>query len=111
MNDVSTTKESTEAAGSAQHDTGSGQKYDFDLILDIPLEVHAVLGQTRMLVDDLLQLGQGSILELDKKVGEQLDIYIGDKLIARGEAVVVEEKFGIRLTDIVSPAERVKTLG
>ena len=90
---------------------GINQNYDMDLILDIPLKVRAELGQVDMLVNDLLQLGQGSILELNKKVGDQLDIYISDKLVARGEVVVVEEKFGIRLTDIISPAERVKTLG
>jgi len=86
------------------------QNYDFDLILDIPLEVKAELGRSKMLVNDLLQLGQGSILELDRKVGEQIDIYVSEKLLARGEVVVVDEKFGIRLTDIISPDERVKTL-
>ena len=88
----------------------SKQNYDFDLILDIPLEVKAELGRSKMLVNDLLQLGQGSILELDRKIGEQIDIYVSDKLLARGEVVVVDEKFGIRLTDIISPDERVKTL-
>jgi flagellar motor switch protein FliN len=87
------------------------KNYDFDLILDIPLEVRVELGRANMLVNDLLQLGQGSIFELDKKVGDQIDIYVSDKLLARGEVVVVEEKFGIRLTDIISPDERVKTLG
>jgi len=85
--------------------------YDFDLILDIPLEVRVELGRSKMLVNDLLQLGQGSIVELDKKVGELIDIYVADKLLARGEVVVLEEKFGIRLTDIISPDERVKNLG
>ena len=85
--------------------------YDFNLILDIPLQVRAELGRSKMLVNDLLQLGQGSILELDRKVGEQIDIYVSDKLLARGEVVVVDEKFGIRLTDIISPDERVRTLG
>jgi len=86
-------------------------RYDLDLILDIPLEVRAELGQVKMLVSDLLQLGQGSVIDLKKPVGEQLDIYIGDKLIARGEVVVADEKLGIRVTDIVSPAERVRSLG
>ena len=92
-------------------DTGDQDPhYDYDLILDIPLEVRAELGTVKMLVNDLLQLGQGSILELNKKVGEQIDVYVSDKLVARGEVVVAEEKFGIRLTDIISPDERVKTL-
>ena len=88
----------------------SGAK-DIDFILDIPLELSVELGRTRMLVNDLLQLGQGSIVELNKLAGEPLEILINHKLVARGEAVVVNEKFGVRLTDIVSPMERVKTLG
>ncbi len=87
------------------------EKYDINLILDIPLDMRVELGQVKMLINDLLQLGQGSIIDLKKPVGEQLDIFVGDKLVARGEVVVVEEKFGIRVTDIISPAERVKSLG
>jgi flagellar motor switch protein FliN/FliY len=82
-----------------------------DFILDIPLELSAELGRTKMLVNDLLQLGQGSIVELNKIAGEPLEIFINRKLVARGEVVVVNEKFGVRLTDIVSPMERVKSLG
>jgi flagellar motor switch protein FliN/FliY len=89
----------------------SNGKYDLDLILDIPLDVSVELGKVKMLVNDLLQLGQGSIIALNKPVGERLEIYISDKLIARGEVVVADEKFGIRVTDIVSPAERIKSLG
>jgi flagellar motor switch protein FliN/FliY len=85
-------------------------KYDINLILDIPLEMRVELGQVKMLVNDLLQLGQGSIIDLRKPVGEQLDIFVGNKLVARGEVVVVDEKFGIRVTDIISPAERVQSL-
>ncbi len=84
---------------------------DLDFILDIPLELSVELGRTRMLVNDLLQLGQGSIVELNKLAGEPLEIMINHKLVARGEAVVINEKFGVRLTDIVSPIERVKSLG
>jgi len=91
--------------------SGQKEKYDIDLILDIPLDVSVELGKVRMLVNNLLELGQGSIIELDKPVGEPLEIYINNKLIARGEVVVVEEKFGIRVTDVVSPLERVKSLG
>ena len=94
-----------------ENEVASENNYDFDLILDIPLEVRVELGRSKMLVNDLLQLGQGSIVELDKKVGELIDIYVADKLLARGEVVVLEEKFGIRLTDIISPDERVKNLG
>ncbi len=91
-------------------ETDQGDR-DLDFILDIPLELSVELGRTKMLVNDLLQLGQGSIVELSKLAGEPLEICINQKLVARGEAVVVNEKFGVRLTDIVSPMERVKSLG
>ena len=81
-----------------------------DFILDIPLEVSVELGRTKMVINDLLQLGQGSVIELTKLAGEPLEILINDKLVARGEVVVVNEKFGVRVTDIVSPMERVKSL-
>lgn len=85
-------------------------KRDLGFILDIPLEVTAELGRTKLLVNELLQLGQGSVVELNKLAGEALEVYVNGKLVARGEAVVVNEKFGIRLTDIISPTERVKQL-
>ena len=83
---------------------------ELDFILDIPLDVSAELGRTRLLINELLQLGQGSVVELNKLAGEPLEVYVNGKLIARGEAVVINEKFGIRLTDIISPIERVKQL-
>jgi len=84
---------------------------DLDFILDIPLDVSAELGRTKLLINELLQLGQGSVIELNKLAGEPLEIYVNGKLVARGEAVVINEKFGVRLTDIISPIERVKQLG
>ena len=84
---------------------------NLDFVLDIPLEVSVELGRTKMVISDLLQLGQGSVIELSKLAGEPLEILVNQKLVARGEVVVVNEKFGIRLTDIISPAERVKQLG
>jgi flagellar motor switch protein FliN/FliY len=81
-----------------------------DLILDIPLTVAVELGRSKMLINDLLQLGQGSVIELTKLVGEPLEVLVNQKLVARGEVVVVNEKFGVRLTDIVSPMERVQSL-
>lgn len=72
------------------------------MILDVPLKVSVELGRTKMLVNDLLQLGQGSVVELDKIAGEPMEILINDKLVAMGEVVVVNEKFGVRLTDVVS---------
>ncbi len=82
----------------------------FDLLLDVPLEVTVQLGRTRMTIQDLLGLSPGSVVELDKVAGEPLDIVVNDRLIARGEAVVVNDKFGIRITDIISRAERVARL-
>ncbi len=84
---------------------------NLEMVLDIPLVVTVELGRTKMLINDLLQLGQGSIIELSKLVGEPLEILINEKLVARGEVVVVHEKFGVRLTDIVSPLERIESLG
>ena len=83
---------------------------DLDFILDIPLTLTVELGRNRMLISELLQLGQGSVIELSKLAGEPMDVFINQMLIARGEVVVVNEKFGIRLTDIVSPAERITKL-
>jgi len=88
-----------------------GLRKDLDFILDIPLEVSAQLGSTKLLINELLQLGQGSVIELNKLAGEPLEILVNGKLVARGEAVVINEKFGVRLTDIISPIERVKQLG
>lgn len=83
---------------------------NLDFILDVPLQITVNLGETRMLIKELLQLGQGSVVELEKMAGEPMDVLIGDKLIARGEVVVVNEKFGVRLTDIVSTADRIEKL-
>lgn len=88
-----------------------GNRRELDFILDIPLDVSAELGRTRLLINELLQLGQGSVVELNKLAGEPLEVYVNGKMVARGEAVVINEKFGIRLTDIISPIERVKQLG
>lgn len=82
-----------------------------EFLLDIPLEVSVELGRSKILIGELLQLGQGSIIELNKLAGEPLEIFINQKLVARGEAVVINEKFGVKLTDIISPIERVKQLG
>jgi flagellar motor switch protein FliN/FliY len=89
---------------------GKESHYDLDLILDIDLNVSVELGKVKMPVKDLLQLGQGSIVELAKSVGEPLDIYVNNTLIAKGEVVILDEKFGIRVADIINPIERVKSL-
>ena len=112
-------EESKDASGDEVGPGGMGdvvcekEKVDdskLDLILDIPLTVTVELGRSKMLINDLLQLGEGSVVELTKLVGEPLEVLINSKLIARGEVVVVNEKFGVRLTSIVTPIERVRSL-
>lgn len=87
-----------------------GRDKNLALILDIPLRVTVEIGRTKMPVSDLLNLTQGSVIELNKLAGEPMEVLVNDKLIARGEAVVVNEKFGVRLTDIISPTERIEQL-
>lgn len=82
-----------------------------DLLLDIPLQVSVEVGRSKILVRELLQMQEGTLIELDKLAGEPLDLYVNSRLIARGEAVVVNDKFGLRLTDVVSPSERIENLG
>lgn len=81
-----------------------------EFLLDVPLQVTVELGRTRMRIADLLRLAKGSIVELDKLAGEPLDVRVNGQLVARGEAVVVNDKFGVRLSDVLSPSERVKSL-
>lgn len=81
-----------------------------DVVLDIPVNISMEIGRTKISIRNLLQLNQGSVVELDRLAGEPMDVLVNGTLIARGEVVVVNEKFGIRLTDIISPAERIKKL-
>ncbi len=101
--------EPEKAAGNAGEKGAPGVP-NLDFVLDIPLEISVELGRAKMIISDLLQLGQGSVIELSKLAGEPLEILVNSKLIARGEVVVVNEKFGIRLTDVISPAERIRKL-
>ncbi|MFZ9519896.1 MAG: flagellar motor switch protein FliN [Silvanigrellaceae bacterium] len=106
--------ESKAGADSGTSESSSLHKYGDDnamsrvdlsrmkMVLDVPLKVTVELGRTKLLVNDLLQLGQGSVIELDKMAGEPMEIYVNDKLVAMGEVVVVNEKFGVRLTDVMS---------
>lgn len=99
------------AASSGSSSAGSATKdRNLNLILDIPLKVTVELGRTKMPVSELLNLTQGSVIELMKLAGEPMEVLVNEKLIARGEAVVVNEKFGVRLTDIISPTERIEQL-
>jgi len=83
---------------------------NLDFILDIPLKVTVELGRATILIKDILQLGQGSVLELNKLAGEPLEILVNGKLVAKGEVVVVNEKFGVRIKEIISPIERIETI-
>lgn len=93
-----------------QGSEGAGAARSIDFLLDVPLTLSVELGRTKMLVNDLLQLGQGSVVELTKLVGEPLEVLINEKLIARGEVVVLNDKFAVRLTDIISPKDRLDKL-
>jgi flagellar motor switch protein FliN/FliY len=88
----------------------SGAPRKLDLLLDVPLDLSVELGRARMSIQDLLNMSPGSVIELDKIAGEPLDFLVNGRLVARGEAVVVNDKFGVRITDIVSPSERIARL-
>jgi flagellar motor switch protein FliN/FliY len=107
------TEVATAAAAAAEASAATPKKQmgrTLEFILDVALQVTVEVGRTRMTIQDLLQLGQGSVIELEKLAGEPLDIYINGKAVARGEAVIVNDKFGVRLTDIVSPEDRIEGL-
>lgn len=98
------------AAGAAPATTKKGptNTRTLEFLMDVALQVSVEVGRARMTINDLLQMGPGSVVELEKIAGEPLDIFINGKAVARGEAVIVNEKFGVRLTDIISPEERVE---
>jgi flagellar motor switch protein FliN/FliY len=92
------------------HGDASSGEVNLDVILDVPVTLSMEVGRARVPIRNLLQLNQGSVVELERAAGEPLDVYANGTLIAHGEVVVVNEKFGIRLTDVVSPAERIRKL-
>lgn len=104
---VATAKVFDQLSGDAEK---SGNLSDFAMILDIPVNLTVELGRTRIAIRDLLQLAHGSVVELDGLAGEPMDVLVNGTLIAQGEVVVVNEKFGIRLTDIITPAERMNRI-
>jgi flagellar motor switch protein FliN/FliY len=91
-------------------DAGANRELNLDVVLDIPVTLSMEVGRSRISIRNLLQLSQGSVVELDRATGEALDVYVNGTLIAHGEVVVVNDKFGIRLTDVISPAERIRKL-
>jgi len=86
------------------------ERAEIDLLLDVPLQITVELGQARRTIRELLELGQGSILHLTRHAGEPVDVLVNGQHIARGEVVVIDENFGIRVTEVVSPAERLRTM-
>jgi len=113
--DTSGEQDSAETAAFAPVSDTSGSvgidsEINLDVILDVPVTVSMEVGNTKISIRNLLQLNQGSVIELDRLAGEPMDVLVNKTLIARGEVVVVNDKFGLRLTDIISPAERVKKL-
>jgi flagellar motor switch protein FliN/FliY len=96
------------AASTAQPAAKKQNARTLDFLMDVALQVSVEVGRARMTIQDLLQMGPGSVVELEKLAGEPLDIFINGKPVARGEAVIVNEKFGVRLTDIISPEDRVE---
>lgn len=106
---------SSDAAAPAAFDTltadgTAGSDLNLDVILDVNVTLSLEVGRTRIPIRNLLQLNQGSVVELERQAGEPLDVYVNGTLIAQGEVVVVNDRFGVRLTDVVSPSERIKRL-
>ncbi|TWI02797.1 flagellar motor switch protein FliN/FliY [Luteimonas cucumeris] len=105
-----------EAASAAQFESlqaeaaSSDNDMSLDVILDVPVVLSLEVGRTRMPIRNLLQLNQGSVVELERGAGEPLDVFVNGTLIAHGEVVVVNDRFGVRLTDVVSPSERIRRL-
>lgn len=98
-------------SAASRNDAGPKAEQDFEMILDLPVELTVELGRKRLAIGEVLGLGQGAIVELGKQATEPLDIRVNEKLIAHGEAVVVGDRYAVRVTDIVSPGERVGSVG
>ncbi|MBP8626609.1 MAG: flagellar motor switch protein FliN [Syntrophorhabdaceae bacterium] len=94
-----------------QADGTKKAELNFDSLLDIPVEISVEIGRTRMVIGELLSLSKGSTIELDKVAGEPVDIYVNDRLLGKGDLVVVNERLGVRIIEIVTPKERVQKLG
>lgn len=90
---------------------GDAESRGLDFLYDIPLQISVEVGRSKILLRDLLKMGEGYVIELDKLAGEPLDLYVNSRLVARGEAVMVGDKFGIRLTDVISTSDRIENLG
>lgn len=110
MNEPTTLDAIDPSDASLASSIGLGNEVNLDVILDVPVTMAMEVGRTKLSIRNLLQLNQGSVVELDRAAGEPLDVFVNGTLVAHGEVVVINEKFGIRLTDVISPAERVRKL-
>ncbi len=107
--DTSTSEEASAPSDSSLSDASSDRGLEF--LYDVPLQISVEVGRSKILLKDLLKMGEGYVIELDKLAGDPLDLYVNSRLIAQGEAVMVGDKFGIRLTDVVNTSERIEQLG
>ncbi len=107
--DTSTSEEASSPSDSSLSDASSDRGLEF--LYDVPLQISVEVGRSKILLKDLLKMGEGYVIELDKLAGDPLDLYVNSRLIAKGEAVMVGDKFGIRLTDVVNTSERIEQLG
>lgn len=111
-NNIPEQSDAEQVATSTPELAGTGEdKSKLNFLFDVPLKISVEVGRSKIMVKDLLQMREGYVVELDKMAGEPLDLYVNSRLIARGEAVLVNEKFGLRLTEVVSPSERIQKLG
>lgn len=104
-------QDSNETSSQPKLHVHPGGEGNLDFVLDIPLRLSVELGRSKILVQDLLKLHKGSVIELSKLAGEPLEVLVNDRILAKGEVIVVNEKFGVRLTDVVSQAQRIRNLG
>ena len=109
--DTNSTSPETKKTSSASCGSAESTDRGLEFLYDVPLQISVEVGRSKILLKDLLKMGEGYVIELDKLAGEPLDLYVNSRLIAKGEAVMVGEKFGIRLTDVVNTSERIEQLG
>lgn len=110
MNDIPSTEAAPAQFDTLQADENLNTDLDLDVILDVPVTLSLEVGRARLPIRNLLQLNQGSVVELERGAGESLDVFVNGTLIAHGEVVVINDRFGVRLTDVVSPSERIRRL-
>ena len=110
MNDIDALEPTPAQFSSLQADESIGPDRNLDVILDVPVTLSLEVGRARLPIRNLLQLNQGSVVELERGAGESLDVFVNGTLIAHGEVVVINDRFGVRLTDVVSPSERIRRL-